>query len=129
MEKEILQICQAKINRAYQEQIWAVVIVATLNGFIFKNVIDLVKIKGLVIASIILIAILSTIFIFIKHKTYKYYDKIIVDLVKLPESDMKPRWLNKWGHKIALFMGVTIYSIIVLCSSAATIYFLIKKVV
>jgi len=79
MEPEILELIQKRMTTSFNEQLWAVALVASMSGFVIMQVdrlvasIDYKKIR----LGIWIVTSLCVLFILLRHGVYLHYNSII----------------------------------------------------
>ena len=76
MESDLLSFFQDRMARAYAEQVWAVLLVGSMNGFVIKEartLLDALK-SALVVWGIRIITGLALLSIWSRHAIFLHYD-------------------------------------------------------
>jgi hypothetical protein len=118
MERDFSGFFQKRIDTAYQEQTWAVVITGSMNAFIASHtnlLLDAFSI-WLLVAAISLVSFLAMAFVLSRHLIFMHYDQLLKsDLQKATARCLFPvRRVPKLYSLLARWSGVTLYLMIIL---------------
>jgi hypothetical protein len=118
-------LLRGRMDRSYQEQTWAVALVVGLNALVLGHRASIVTVLGTAVATWFIATIggLATMFVWLRHGIYLYYDRLVQQRAAL-DADLAiaPRTrLLRAARIVALWSGVVFYSLITLGLTLASV--------
>jgi hypothetical protein len=131
MDADLLGFFQERMARAYEEQVWAIALVAGMNAFVAGYADQLLTaIKYRVAATgMLVVSALALLFVWSRHFIYTYYNDLMLRVLDdsarstLPSHSGIPPFLQlavNWS-------GVTLYSLIIVGMCFAALRMLREK--
>jgi len=117
MESDLLSFFQDRMARAYAEQVWAVLLVGSMNGFVIKEARTLLDAlnSALVVWGIRIITGLALLFIWSRHAIFLHYDGLAKQILAL-HSPAVSTGLSNFQQVAAItvgWSGVALYTLLV----------------
>lgn len=117
MESDLLSFFQDRMARAYAEQVWAVLLVGSMNGFVIKEartLLDALK-SALVVWGIRIITGLALLFIWSRHAIFLHYDGLAKQILALHSPAVSTGLSNfqQVGAITVGWSGVALYTLLV----------------
>ena len=118
MDVDCLAFFQDRMSRAYEEQIWAVTLVAGLNAFIASQarpLLEAFRYRTTVIG-VSLASMLSILFVWSRHIIFVHYDSLVkTALVDAANCSMKlAQSIPLYLDSLARLSGVSFYTVVIL---------------
>ncbi len=117
MEPDLLGFFQDRMARAYAEQVWAVALVGSMNGFVInqaRTLLEALK-PAPMVWGIRIITILTLLFIWSRHAIFLHYDGLAKQILAL-HSPAVSTGLSNFQQVAAItvgWSGVALYSLLV----------------
>ena len=120
MEPEILELIQKRMATSYNEQLWAVALVASMSGFVITQVDRLVASIDykIIRRGIWIVTSLCVLFILLRHGVYLYYNNIIDQECSIIK-ELSPRMT--FLRSVVSFSGVLLYTSVTVGMAIAAI--------
>jgi len=120
-----LTFLQDRMGRSYQEQVWAVSIVAGMNGLVIGQAKLLASAlrPSAIVACLVVISLLALLFVWSRFAIYRHYEALIQKLISSgPDATFfELTAFQKVSKRIVGWSGTILYSVIILALAWASI--------
>ena len=125
MELDLLGFYRDRMAKSYEEQVWAVALVGSMNGFIISQAQTLLRVLNphTLVWGLYLIALVTLAFIWSRHGIFVYYDRLVKQIM----ADHSPiplpslTGLEAVATKIVGWSGVVLYTLLVIGMTYASL--------
>jgi hypothetical protein len=125
MELDLLGFFQDRMARSYEEQVWAVALVGSMNGFIISQARNLlIALNPRILAwGIYLTALVALAFVWSRHGIFVYYDRLAKQIMADHSPIALPglTGLEAVARLIVGWSGVALYTLLVIGMTYASL--------
>jgi hypothetical protein len=113
---ELLEFMQGRMSTAYQEQVWAVALVGSLNAFVAVNASKLRNAiwPWLIHLALVVVSAAALALVWSRHLIYVHYDECAkLMLLEASRTACGPSWTSPAGAWLARWSGVSLYTLLI----------------